>query len=195
MNSDILDPHAGRSTIHETPNGISLEVPALKKPLQLLFLGAWLCMWSLGWVTVFGILLSGVAGPGGLFLLLWFVGWTIGGLWAIGNFGWMAIGREIITFNTQGINIARKLGPFSRNWNCSAAHISELRTVEQLTSSMFSNQMPPSFMSGAVHGTLKFDYGNRTLGFGIELETGEAKGILKLLLTRYPHLSNTKVSS
>ncbi|QUS54022.1 hypothetical protein [Pseudovibrio brasiliensis] len=194
MNSEILDPHTGRSAINETPNGLSLEVPARKKPLQLIFLGVWLCMWAFGWISAFGTLLTGAAGFAGFFILFWLVAWTVGGLWVIGIFGWMAIGREIITFNTQGISIARKLGPFSRHWNCGAVHISELRTTEQPASSMFSNQMPLTFMSGAAHGTLKFDYGNRTLGFGLELETGEAKEILKLLLTRYPHLNKAKTS-
>ncbi len=186
MSTDILDPHSGRALINEHPNGLHLEVPARKRPFQLIFLCAWLCMWAFGWLSAFNGLFAG----GGLFIFIWLIGWTVGGLWAMITVGWMAIGQEVITFETQGINISRKLGPFSRNWNCGAAHISDLRATEQPTSSFYNNQTAPGFLSGPAHGTLKFDYGHRTLGFGQELEIGEAKQILKHINSRFPTLSS-----
>lgn len=189
MRDEFLDPEAGRATVYETSDGLRIVVPSKKRILISVFLCFWLCGWAFGWIAAAGALFSGSAGGGSLFLFFWLGAWTVGGAFALGIVGWMLFGREVVFVTPQGIHVTRSIGAFRRGTNCRADHISDLRSVDEGTPSMFGGRnMPAWFMSGFSYGAIKFDYGSRTLGFGLELERGEAKKIVDLIVARFDYL-------
>lgn len=190
MNQDFLDPNMSRATVYETPEGLRIVVPARRRILIALFLSFWLCGWAFGWIAAFTTLASGSAGSGGLFLIFWLCAWTVGGMFAISFVAWMLAGKEVVTVTSQGIEIARKIGVFQRNRSCKADYITDLRAVDEAPSTSFGRSQPPWILSGFRHGSVKFDYGNLTLGFGLELERGEARKISGLLAERFAYLQS-----
>lgn len=188
MSQDFLDPNVSRATVYETPEGLRIVVPAKRRILTALFLSFWLCGWALGWIMAFTTLLSGGAGAGRPFLIFWLCAWTVGGMFAISFVAWMLIGKEVVTVSPEGIRIARKIGVFERSRSCKADHITDLRAVDEAPMMPFGRSQPPWILSGFRHGNLKFDYGNLTLGFGLELERGEANKIVGLMAERFAYL-------
>src|SRR5438046_4390217 len=106
----IVRPPAPRSRIEEDGATLRITIPSQKQLYLIVFMSVWLIPWALGELTVGGIIVGGltalltgnVAGApgvipalagGGLFLLVWFIGWTVGGLWALYVWLWQVSGK------------------------------------------------------------------------------------------------------
>lgn len=187
---DTFDkPLTGRSEIREDADGLCITLPTKKRVLTMIFISAWLCGWAIGWLAAVSSLVGSSAEMGGghAFVFFWLIAWTAGGVMVMIHLGWMLCGRELITVDESGMILQRVMGPFKRQRSCSCEHISHIRVVEADTSQIF-NRNGYSLFSGFSHGAIRFDYGYGTLGFGLEMDAGEAKQIIDRICARFPQL-------
>lgn len=181
-------PMAGRATIFEDISSVTIKIPAHKRILISLFIAVWLCGWVYGLFMALSMLVSSGGGFVLGFMLVWLTGWTLGGLAALFSLVWMLVGFERVTIDPDGIKIERIIGPLRREKNCAMEHVRDLRVFEGGSVSKFQ-QAGMDWLAGYGQGSIRFDYGRGTRGFGLELEAGEAKEIVVLIRKRFPQLA------
>lgn len=199
----VIKPPKERCKIEESVASLKISIPARKNYFMLFFLGFWLIGWAFGEVIVSGMLLAGIFGlfarsslfdgagaagfsGGGLFLLAWLGGWTLGGGFALYAFFWQLAGKEMIEVSYDSIKIRRAIFGYGKTKEYMAAHIKDLRiSPAALGSNMLGWSLASSFW-GISGGLFAFDYGAKTFRFGIGVDEAEAKQILEKILARFP---------
>jgi hypothetical protein len=183
-----IEPPSALHTTEYLPDALKITIPSKKQWLKILFLGFWLIGWAFGEFSVIGILLSDKAFDGPiLFIIAWLGGWTIGGGYAIYILLWQLAGSEVIIISQCGITTSRSIfgyGFFPNEY--SFEYIKDLRVSTATRSiSIFSWSWEKEFY-GLSGGCLVFDYGAKTINFGIGIYEAEAKQILAEVQQRYP---------
>lgn len=186
--------------------GFIITIPSKKNWFIILFLGFWLIGWAVGEISVIGILSAGLlkavtggipdaltAGAGafsGLFMVAWLGGWTVGGAFAIYAWLWQVKGYEKITISHDGFKVEKNTPIWTRSKEYRIQDVVYLR-MSSSNSSIWS-------MSGGMElwgitgGQLAFDYGAKTIRFGIGLDEAEAKQILKEIQAKHPDIIKEK---
>ncbi len=186
-------PYAGRAKVEETLRDLTIEIPVKRNIFVFLFLSFWLCMWLFGELSVLVMLLGAVLhfSVGGLdsfgvlsfeyiFLSFWFVAWTFGGFFALKSWIWMFKGKEIIKINREELSIAKKYSIFSPDKSYDIKEIKNIQLNTSISSFPFLGNLSNfSFPGMATTGSLKFDYGFKTILFASGLDEAEAKYLLE----------------
>ena len=195
----IVKPPTAIHTISKRDDTLEIIIPTTKKWLQITFLSFWLIFWVFGELAVLGIFIASTfqglsaglaqaatSGPPALFLLIWLIGWTIGGSFALYAWLWQLAGKEKILVNNEGFIISRQVLKFSRSKEYLHAHITSLRvSPESFNPFDWSKSMR---FWGIGGGVLAFDYGAKTFRFGNGIDEAEAKQIfneIQLLFPKY----------
>ncbi|MEM8581253.1 MAG: hypothetical protein AAGF50_08670 [Pseudomonadota bacterium] len=120
------------------------------------------------------------------FLLAWLGGWTIGGVFVFSQLMWGLAGYELLSLSKEALTLERRARWFSRSWNYDTTHLKNIRVSEEAQSAMsfFGNRNLQGLFSGREQGTVKFDYGLKTRGFGLELDEAEARVVADRLSGR-----------
>jgi hypothetical protein len=201
----IVQPPHERHFIRDEGSSLTVIIPSNKNYFTMFFLGIWLVGWTFGEVMVGGIViagilkllsgtseismsgLAGIAGGGGLFMLVWLTFWTIGGAFAIYTFLWQLVGKEIVEISYEAIKIQRAVAGFGRKKEYLASYIKDLRVSPLAADSNypFGRSRASSFY-GLSGGPLAFDYGAKTFRFGSGVDEAEAKQILEKIVSRFP---------
>jgi hypothetical protein len=183
-NYHMETPYPGKAIIDERFDGIEIIVP-VQKTSQIAFLIIWLCAWLAGEVFVLPeILGSGKSGPPELFSIIWVIGWTIGGLFTIRMLIWYLIGKEIIKVG-QGVLVIQKKGAlFYKTKTYNLIEAKNFRAQEELVNPnvIGNNRSNPWKLDDK--GTIKFDYGMKTIKFGDSLYEAEANAIIEKLRSK-----------
>lgn len=182
----MLDPHAGRARVVQDADKLIIKIKGKRHVFISAFLGFWLIGWAFGWVMVSGILLSGTAEAGALFLMVWLCAWTIGGIVTLAQFFWLVAGYETIEISTQQVTIKRHIPFWSKKVDCRFEDLKRLRAVEA-TGGFQANKMA-NWVSRKT-GNIQMDYGVHSIGFGIELDTAEAQKIVNTVTAVFPELA------
>jgi len=188
-----------RYSVERTPTGMIFSIPSRKNWFIILFLGFWLMGWAMGEITVLGILGAGIfefldggikglfeMGAetfGGVFLIIWLAGWTVGGAFAIYAWLWQVSGVERIIISGDSLKIEKKIPVWGRVKNYRVSSISSLRIASPAAS-----KWPKSSGMEFRGGLLAFDYGAKTVNFGMGIDEAEAKMILKEIKECIPHI-------
>lgn len=182
-------PYQGRAILKDNFNELELLIPTKKNWFVIVFTGAWLGAWALSEIYVIGMV-TGFSNvkleAANFFMIFWLCGWTVGGFFVIRNFFWNLLGKEVVLFSQGQVEIARKWELFSKAKTYDLNHVKNFRIQEE--ESRDSGFWGTSRNFGAWNsksGTLRFDYGMRTIKFGIEMEEAEAKFILEKLLQKH----------
>ncbi|MEN8241704.1 MAG: hypothetical protein ABFS17_07275, partial [Chloroflexota bacterium] len=118
-------------------------------------------------IIVFGIIV--------LLFILFFLGF---GLLAIYSFLWLIIGKEIFEANSSVLKVTRQLYSWKRTREYAAEDVKDLRvTTKQL---WFGSTRALQKLLGS-NGMIAFDYGAKTIRFGLEIDEAEAKQIILAL--------------
>lgn len=160
-----------------------IEVRAKRQILILLFLLFWLGAWTVGGGFAITSLLfgSGEFGGGQLFTLFWLGGWAVGWVFATSTILWMLLGREIFEMNSQ-VATKRLVAAFvGRKWHFNPQLIRNVRKSQLPDTS--GNRRNFGF-PGRSSGDVAFDYGQRTIFFGTDLEPAEADLIVETISQR-----------
>lgn len=178
---------------------LEIIIPVHRRWYLLVFLFIWLIFWLFGELAVGGMIISGLIsiltgnappgsilamGGGGLFMLIWLIGWTVGGGFAIYIFLWQLVGRERIVINKEGLTIARELWKWSRAKSYLKKHLLNLRVSPEVFN-MNSWKGGLQFW-GIGSGVVAFDYGAKTVRFGSGMEEAEGNMILSEIQQYFP---------
>jgi hypothetical protein len=175
-----VSPQSGRATITNFGGQVSIRIPTAKNIFAILFLILWLGGWFFGETTVISSLLNGKMRGGNFFILVWLCGWTLGGGWAILTLLWSIAGSEQITVVQGMLKIEKNIAGigFSREYS-----IEEIRDIrfENNINVTAGNRRNIGVFGGGADGPIAFDYGMKTIGFGLGIDEAEARYLLGVL--------------
>lgn len=175
-------PYSGRARLSREGAMLRITIPIKGKPLLTIFLLVWLVGWFVGLLTAGGFLMSGSFPlPAMLFIGVWLTAWTAGGGFALFVVLWQFFGREIIEMQQGLMTIRYKLGPFKRSKTYDLQHV---RNVAVSPKRQINAKVRPGRSRevwGLGGGSIKFDYGMKTLYCGRSIEEAEARELLHLL--------------
>ena len=194
----------GKPRFHkqEVAGELIYTIPSKKNWFLILFMGFWLIGWAVGEFSVIGVLGAGIikalkngipdalsAGTGaftGLFLIAWLGAWTVGGVFAIYTWLWQVKGKEIITISFDRFKVQKKIPIWTRTREYRLNDVVSLR-VSNVQPSMWSMGGSMEFW-GMSGGRFAFDYGAKTVRFGIGMDEAEAKLLIKDIEKKYPKI-------
>ena len=180
-------PYKGRSTILDNISDIQIIIPAKKNWFVIIFLGAWLCAWCGGEIGVLSFVIKGVVfrhQPGVLFILVWLVAWSVGGVFAFRFFLWSIKGKEIITVGQGTLMIDKRAALFFKPKTYDLNEVRSIRIQEDNSFYGSSGRRYGSYNALNAGGTIRFDYGLQTVKFAAGIDEAEAKYIIQQLKDR-----------
>ncbi|KAB0679348.1 hypothetical protein [Aureimonas leprariae] len=170
-----------RFTVETTASGERVRIRPSRPILVMLFLAVWLAIWTVGGGAAMLKLETGFQ----LFLAVWLCFWAAGWLGAAATLLWMIAGSETIGMDGADVEIAQHALGFTRRRLYRGSEISNLRTAPPLDEwSGFHRRMP--FLGTKKNGTIRFDYGARTIHAAPGLDEAEARLIVGRLAKRLP---------
>ena len=151
----VVQPPKERHTSQDDGSSLKIIIPSRKDYFTLIFLGISLTFWAVFEVFAGGIAISGVvaffgnspeienlgqanSSVGVLFMLIWWIGLTVGGGFALYAFLWQLIGKETIEVTQEGIKIQNAIFSLGQTKEYLASHIQELRFSSPGMNDMFA---------------------------------------------------------
>lgn len=182
-------PYSGNAIINDTLSGFEINIPTKKNWFILIFLGVWLCGWTMGELSAIAAitgLFSENIGFANLFIVFWLIGWTIGGFFAFKTFLWNLKGKEIISFRNSEFTIQKVGALFSKPKTYNLKEAKKFRVQEE--SNVYgSNNWGNRNNFGSLYasnGTIRFDYGLKTVKIASGIDEAEANHILEKLKSK-----------
>ncbi len=176
----VVKPTRSRAVLQQGTFGPRLVIPAPRRTVIVLFVALWLCAWFWGLKSALSAFRDPEAEAGAhWFMLLWLGVWVLGGAWAILILLWSLVGREVVSVERGLLIVRQELLGFGRKREYDLAQVRDVRTRGSQKTWGRQGIAAPGF--GPKEGTIVFDYGAATFGFGLGLEEGEAKVILEQL--------------
>jgi hypothetical protein len=194
-----IKPPAPRHFVEKLDYGVRVTLPSKKGFFKI----AWFCFWVLVWLYMTGSLmvllaimiggdtglLGGSSPNSGLlifivFLIIFFLAFLGMGGPVIYSLLWQIVGKEIIEANSQTLTIIKQIFRWRNFKEYATETVSDLRVNTQQLSSI-----PPieSIQKLLGHdGKIAFDYGAKTIRFGLEIDEAEAKQIIFALRQQLP---------
>jgi len=175
----IEQPYIGRAKIDFDGFKMKIQIPSKKNWFIILFLSAWLVGWYFGESSVIKELISNDNIGVNSFMLFWLAGWTIGGAFAFVVLLWTLIGRETISIDRSIIQIDKGILDFgirSKRYELKSLKKLELNPGQNITT-LFAQKNVGDFW-GLTGGKLRFDYGLKTIKFGIGIDEAEARYLI-----------------
>lgn len=184
-----FEPVPGARHRVELRDGVEcIVIPASRHWFVMPFLAIWLVGWTIGGGAAMS---QFVAAPGGFergFLAVWLVGWAFGWVFAASWLLWQ-IGGEHRLAVYQGALVYRWRMPLlSRTRRYDAAQVRNLASADGGWPAFFGGGMPaakPPFAPMQV-GTIRFDYGVRTIRLVPGLDEAEGRIIVERLAAKLP---------
>jgi hypothetical protein len=171
----FLQPGKPRAQVVEDVSGVRVTIPAPRNWFLVFFLPLWLAGWVVGEVAVGGKLFTDPPDGGeGLFLAVWLVLWTLGGLLFTFFWLWNLAGKEIVALDDESLSIRYAIGGSGWTRRFERAEVRDLR-VSQASAMDFRSAF--GWWLGG-NGTMAFDYGARTYRFGRGIDEAEAKQVV-----------------
>ena len=174
--------HQGRAIITETDNGIVITVPAKKDGFVLFVVSLW-------FIACVAVLIYGPAktlGTAGEDAPAWLVYvWIIGTAWftflALTTWWWSLNGKEVITLSPDALTIDKK-GSVAKPEIYNLKEAKNFRAIpDPVKPGNFGTGRIARPWNFAADGTIKFDYGQKTIKFGDRLSQAEGEYILEQL--------------
>lgn len=177
----IEKPYEGRAKIEYDGIFLTIRIPAKKNWFMILFLAAWLGGWFMGETSAFSELFSNKNVGVNAFMLFWLIGWSIGGLFALTVIVWSLLGQETIVIQSGIFNLSKGLlniQLFKKSYDSNSIKNLELIPEQTLSESFFEQKKKIGDFWGITGGRLKFDYGMKTIKFGLGLDDAEARYLI-----------------
>jgi len=175
----IESPSTGKAIINNVGDNSYIGIPTKKNWFIILFLGAWLGGWFIGESFALNTLLNNdIPNSANTFIIFWLIGWTVGGLFAALIFFWQVAGIEHINIERKTIEIGRSI------FNIKMSKTYDLRSVSNID----VNPQPRGDFPGLAlardfyglrGGTLKFDYGLKSIRFANGIDEVEARMLIE----------------
>ncbi len=162
-----------RIHLTRTDDNLTVRIKSVKHLYVVFFIATWLVVWAAGLYLILVVLPTGKDLP---FMLAWLFVWILSGIVIVFFSLWNFFGREVIEIRNNVLSITRKIPFWSRKRRYDVTRIKALRPDPGLERQLYTNQVPPpNIFSGWAKGAVKFNYGKKTIGFGMELDSTEAQ--------------------
>ncbi|WP_312334487.1 hypothetical protein [Sphingobacterium sp.] len=180
-------PYEGIANIDQTPNGYQITIPAKKHIPVIMFLSFWLVAWFVGVNFVGSPFLgdfydngNGGSGFDNLFSIVWLVLWIPGGLFVMKTLMWYLIGKEIILIDREQVSITRKNDIFFRTRIYDLKEAKNFHVEEEpFEFAFWGRRNDLSLFKN--RGSIRFEYGFKTIRFANDMDQAEANHILERL--------------
>ena len=184
----VIQPTSARHRAEWIGDQLSIRIPSRKHWFHIPFLSVWLVFWFGAWSSTAASLFSGPFGLDG-FLLVWLIGWTIGGIYAMTTLFWMLFGRDDVEITYKQFRIRRQVFGLGHTKTFDTLSISDLRVMQYPPPRSFWNSTyQNSSTVWKLDGPITFDYGARTYHFGDGVDEAEAKQIVAHIQQHFPAL-------
>jgi hypothetical protein len=177
-------PYSGIAPHYETPTGVFHYCPS-KKNLPIIILSLWLVGWILSIISFGPTVRDFYDTNGGLifegiFIIVWLLFWIAAGLFIMKTLMWYFIGKEIITIDREQISIARQNDILFRQkiydlQDAGRFHVEE----EHFEFNFWGRRNDLGVFRN--RGTIRFEYGFKTIKFANDMDQAEANHILESL--------------
>jgi hypothetical protein len=138
-------------------------------------------IWLVGWTIAGAANITRLFQPAGvehkLFMLVWLIGWALGEGFVLWVIGWNLFGKEELVISPEQVVHKRTIfgRGFTREYDSS--HVKNLRK-SALLDMPFGIGTNGNFW-GTSGGSMEFDYGNKSVSFGVGIESVEADSIVR----------------
>lgn len=181
MRSRYVEPHAPRF-LRERVDGVEqIRIPLRRSWLVLLFLGFWICGWTVGGIAAIHQVLRDFD----WFLIFWLGGWAVGWIFAARSILSQIAGSEIV--RVVGRDLETSVGIGRLRWR-------RLYRGDRIVNLSSSDPNPMGLPLRAPQanpfrprsGAIRFDYGSRTVFAASSAEEAEGRLIVDWLRPRLP---------
>jgi hypothetical protein len=171
-----------RFEVEPTSDGAErIRIRARRPIFPLLFLPIWLVGWTVGGVVAIRQVMTAFE-P---FLMVWLCGWAFGWIVAAGTIVWMFAGSETLRIVGSDLEVAHQALGWSSRRTYQGSQIRNLSVGPQ-TAWQSSFTLPGPFAKAARIGSVRFDYGPRTIYVASGLDEAEGRMIVERLARRLP---------
>lgn len=153
-----------------------IRISSPKNFFILVFVPMWIIMWTIGGVSAVMQFMASGNKEEALFLLVWLGFWVAAELFALYVFLWAAFGYEMIAVEFGNLKIKRSIFGFGSEKSYQISKIANLRAA-----GFYMEPMSLEFSMaywGLTGGTIAFDYEGKTVRLGIGLEEGDANQLV-----------------
>ena len=169
-----------RFAVEQTQDGEQIRIKAPRQLWPMLFLPVWLVGWTFGGVAAFAQLLARFE-P---FLVFWLCGWALGWVMVAGTLVWMFAGSETLRVVGSDLEVAQQALGWKRRWLYRGDEIRNLSVASQPAWPFRFNWQVP--FRSARGGAVKFNYGPRTVYAASGMDDAEGQMIIERLSGRLP---------
>lgn len=171
----------GKASIENATGTLRISIPSKKNWFVLLFGTAWLGGWYFGFSSAFSMFSLSDLGKQGIvngFMLFWLTGWTVSGLFVIFALLWGYFGQEQFTSDGSDVYLNKTIFGLGIKKRMEAPEIKNIRREAVNADWSGGNRWA---LWGLGPGKITFDYGLRTLSFGLGVDDAEAGHIVELM--------------
>lgn len=158
-----------RIAIRRTEDGLGIHIPPPRRLGMVAFLSLWLCGWAAGVAFATGELVRGGISVPDLFLFVWLVPWTLGGLVVLWAVAWQLFGVERLFFTA---------GSLVREWSIPGFGRRRVVHGADILSVKVDNKMVNDF---AGLGSIVVTTTGKQMRIGSDLERHEAELVVLLI--------------
>lgn len=180
----IEEPKKGRASINYDGYSLFINIPSKKNWFIVAFFTIWIIGWYQGETSALKELLAVDSISLNSFLLVWVTLWTIGGLFAVGVLLWTLFGFEKILIDKRNFTLSKgilNISLSSKTYDINSIKNLELNPESSNSNSLFMQKRNMGEFYGFKGGKLRFDYGMKTIKFGIGIDKAEALHLLNLI--------------
>lgn len=176
---DYVPPDKARFTVARSADGDVLIVPAVRQAFVIVFLSIWLVMWTVGGLTALVQAFAKLE----TFLIVWLALWAFGWLSGAATLAWMLTGTQRLTVKGQDLEVSQKILGFGWTRLFRGKDIKDL-AVAPVDGWQFRRgpQLPFGPLGGS--GSVRFTYGARSRYLAPGLDQVEAQQIVDWLQMR-----------
>ncbi|MDX1921249.1 MAG: hypothetical protein SFU25_11020 [Candidatus Caenarcaniphilales bacterium] len=123
-----------------------------------------------------------------IFILVWLCFWIAGLTIAIYALAWTFSGNEEIKISSSKLKIGRKTFIWSSSKEFYLAQVKSFRAFTPNFLSFWFRRGTYLYGDGGAKESFAFDYGAKTIKFGLDLDEAEAKMIVQDIQNKFPEL-------
>ncbi len=169
--SNIEPIYAGNATFESHHGVATITIPPPPSRLLRILMILFLLPWLGGMFAVLSNSSQIQEDTFDLFAYAWVVGWAVGGFFLIRAIVWTFLGKEVITIENGILTIDRKNALLIKTKSYDLTSVKNIRATEVQygNNNLFNVNIHEVTMLNNT-GTVHFDYGMKTIRFGIGLD-------------------------
>ncbi len=159
--------------IEKTTGEVRVRIAPPKPVVLIGFLTVWFLGWTFGGMSALGGLVRGGLGVATVFLLVWLAGWLVGETIVGFLLAYLVGGEHLLTFTNSGLNRRQQAFKIGLTWDYAAENISKLAATT-------------TGKPGYEQEALTFDYSGTPIVIKLGTRQRDAESIAAAVLEAFP---------